>query len=210
MTRAYLNRIGTAVPDHDIHAFFAEFAQTLLAPRDRRLFARMAERAGIAHRFSPLRAGDVAAGEIDAAGFYRRGAFPGTAARMALYETEALALAARAVAALAAPADVRRVTHLVVGSCTGFTAPGLDLQLAQRLGLRPDVQRTLVGFMGCAAAVPALRLARQSVLADPDARVLVVNAELCTLHMQETSGLESVLSFLLFADGASAALVSAD
>ena len=67
MTRAYLNRIGTAVPDHDIHAFFAEFAQTLLAPRDRRLFARMTERAGIAHRFSPLRPGDVAAGEIDAA-----------------------------------------------------------------------------------------------------------------------------------------------
>ncbi len=210
MTRAYLNRIGTAVPDHDIHAFFAEFAQTLLAPRDRRLFARMTDRAGIAHRFSPLRPGDVAAGEIDAAGFYRRGAFPGTAARMAFYETEALALAARAVAALAAPAEVRRVTHLVVGSCTGFTAPGLDLQLAQRLGLRRDVQRTMVGFMGCAAAVPALRIARQAVLADPEARLLVVNAELCTLHMQETSNLESVLSFLLFADGASAALVSAD
>ncbi len=168
------------------------------------------ERAGIAHRFSPLRPGDLTAGEIDAAGFYRRGAFPGTAARMALYETEALGLAARAVAALAAPEEVRRVTHLIVVSCTGFTAPGLDLQLSQRLGLRRNVQRTLVGFMGCAAAVPALRIAREAVLADPDARVLVVNAELCTLHMQETADLESVLSFLLFADGASVALVSAD
>ncbi len=210
MATAYLNRIGTAVPEHDIHDFFVTFGHTLLAPREGRIFARMAERAGIAHRFSPLAPGDVAAGAVDAEGFYRRGSFPGTAARMARYEPEALALARRAVAGLdASTAALRRVTHLVVASCTGFTAPGLDLQLAQCLGLRRDVQRTLVGFMGCSAAIPALRIARQAVLADPDSVVLVVNAELCTLHMQETADLESVLAFLLFADGASAALVSA-
>ena len=68
----------------------------------------------------------------------------------------------------------------------------------------------MIGFMGCSAAVPALRAARDAVLADPAARVLVVNLELCSLHFQETSDIETVLSFLLFADGASAALVSAD
>ena len=82
--------------------------------------------------------------------------------------------------------------------------------LARRLGLRADLQRTLVGFMGCSAAVPALRIAQATVLADPAARVLVVNLELCTLHLQETDNVEVALSFLLFGDGCTAALVTAE
>ncbi len=208
MTTAYINRIGTAVPANDIHAPFIVFARTLLADdRARHAFDRMAERAGIRHRYSVVRPGDLAAGEVDADGFYRPGCFPDTAARMARYETDALALALRAVERLGDPGPI---THLVVASCTGFTAPGLDLQLADRLGLRADVERTLVGFMGCSAAVPALRIARDAVRANPAARVLVVNLELCTLHLQETRDLEAMLSFLLFADGCAAALVTAE
>ncbi len=211
MKPACLNRIGTAVPPHDIHVPFIAFARTLLGDdRTRLVFDRMAERAGIEHRWSLLRPGNLAAGEVDADGFYRRGEFPGTAARMALYERGALELALQAVADLGIEAERARITHLIVASCTGFSAPGLDLQLTARLGLRPDVARSMIGFMGCSAAVPALRAARDAVLADPAARVLVVNLELCSLHFQETSDIETVLSFLLFADGASAALVSAD
>jgi len=55
-----------------------------------------------------------------------------------------------------------------------------------------------------------LRAADAAVRADSDARVLVVNLELCSLHMQETSDLETVLSFLLFGDGCAATLVTAD
>ena len=211
MTVAYINQIGTAVPDHDIHVPFVAFARTLLTEaKTRAVFDRMVERSGIAHRYSFFAPGDLSAGEVDAGRFYQRGRFPGTAARMARYATEALALAMRAVDALALGDERARITHLVVASCTGFTAPGLDLQLAGGLGLRADVARTLIGFMGCAAAVPALRAARDAVRADPAARVLVVNLELSSLHMQETSELETVLSFLLFGDGASAALVTAD
>ena len=208
---AHINRIGTAVPAHDVHRPFVAFARTLLADdRTRAVFDRMAERSGISHRFSILQAGNLAAGEVDADGFYRRGAFPTTAARMALYEPQALALALQAVAALELGSDTAGITHLIVASCTGFTAPGLDLQLADRLGLRSDVARTMIGFMGCSAAVPALRAARHIVLAEPAARVLVVNLELCTLHLQETAEIETVLSFLLFGDGAAAALVTAE
>jgi predicted naringenin-chalcone synthase len=212
MTTAHINRIGTAVPDHDIHEPFVGFARTLLPDgRTRGMFDRMAQRSGIAHRYSPMRPGRLEAGEVDAGGFYQRGRFPGTAARMARYEPWALQLASRAIDRLELSSHERAaVTHLVVASCTGFTAPGLDLQLAQALGLRPDVERTIIGFMGCSAAVPALRQARQAVRSDPAARVLVVNLELCTLHMQETAELETVLSFLLFADGCAAALVTAD
>ena len=206
---AHINRIATAVPPHDVHDTFVALARTLLPDeRARTVFERMAERSGIAHRFAVLQAGRVDQGEVDTAGFYRRGAFPSTAARMRLYEEAAPALACEAAARLAL--DPREVTHLVVASCTGFSAPGLDLQIARRLGLRPDVERTLVGFMGCAAAVPALRAARHIVRSEPDARVLVVCCELSSLHLQESAALEEVLSFLLFADGAAAALVTAD
>lgn len=206
---AHINRIATAVPPHDVHEAFVALARTLLPDeRARTVFERMAERSGIAHRFAVLQAGRVDQGEVDTAGFYRRGAFPSTAARMRLYEEAAPALACDAVARL--HLDPREVTHLVVASCTGFSAPGLDLQIARRLGLRADVERTLVGFMGCAAAVPALRAARHIVRSEPCARVLVVCCELSSLHLQESAALEEVLSFLLFADGAAAALVTAE
>ena len=208
---AHINRIATTVPDHDIHAPFVAFARTLLSDeRTRGLFDRMAERSGIAHRYSFLEAGDIAAGAIDATEVYRHGDFPSTGTRMLHYGPQALALALRAVERLDIGAERHRISHLVVASCTGFIAPGLDVLLAERLGLRPDVERTIVGFMGCAAAVPALRLAHHVVRSDPAARVLVITVELCTLHLQETANLETILSFLLFGDGAAAALVTAD
>ncbi len=211
MTTAHINRIGTAVPDHDVHNDFVKFARTMLPDaKTQTVFDRMAERAGIAHRYSYLRAGRLDAGEVDADGFYRRGRFPSTADRMALYKPQALRLARQAAAALDLGDDAGALTHLIVASCTGFTAPGLDLQLVGALGLRPDIERTMIGFMGCSAAVPALRAAHHIVRSDPDARVLVVNLELSTLHFQETSELEKVLSFLLFGDGAAAALVTAE
>ncbi|TDT41737.1 putative naringenin-chalcone synthase [Halospina denitrificans] len=214
MTTAHINGIGTAVPEHDIHQPINAVLRTMLPDqRARRVFDRMAEHSGIGHRYSFMRAdGRVDEQEVDAGGFYPRGNFPSTSARMALYETEAPRLAKSAVAALERELPtgmLDEITHLVVASCTGFTAPGLDLQLVTGLGLRPDVQRTMIGFMGCSAAVPALRVAYQAVQTDPVARVLVVNLELCSLHLQETSDLNALLPLTLFADGASAALVTA-
>jgi predicted naringenin-chalcone synthase len=64
--------------------------------------------------------------------------------------------------------------------------------------------------MGCYAAINALKLARHIVRSEPRARVLILNLELCTLHLKETADIEQVLSFLLFGDGCAAAIVSAD
>ncbi len=127
---------------------------------------------------------------------------------MEVYAREAVGLAHKAVLAL--DADLPGISHLIVVSCTGFVAPGLDLQLAALLGLRADVARMVIGFMGCAAAVPALRAADAIVRADPAARVLVVNVELCSLHLQDCNAVETALSMLLFGDGATAALVTAE
>jgi predicted naringenin-chalcone synthase len=211
MTLAHINRIGTAHPPHDVHDAFLRFmGKALPEGKARTVFERMAQRSGIEHRYSVLHRDGLVEQDSPQAGFYRRNAYPGTASRMRLYAEHAPVLAEQAVAALDLRDRAQDITHLIVASCTGFVAPGLDQLLARRLGLRPDLQRTVVGFMGCSAAVPALRIAQATVLADPAARVLVVNLELCTLHLQETDNVEIALSFLLFGDGCTAALVTAE
>jgi predicted naringenin-chalcone synthase len=161
------------------------------------LFDRMASLADIEHRYAIFEPGPKPRDKVlDATGFYRRGAFPSTAQRMGLYEPHALNLAMQAVRAL----EPDGVTHLIVASCTGFSAPGLDFQIMRAAGLSDSVQRTIVGFMGCFAAVNALKLADQIVRADPSSRVLVVNLELSSLHLQEDfQDVPKMLSFLLFA-----------
>jgi predicted naringenin-chalcone synthase len=209
MTVAHVNRIGTAVPDHDVHQTFIGYVHHSLPDRrSQRLFRRMAERAAIEHRYSCLRPGTRLEEAADGSGFYRRGRFPGTGARMERFGPCALDLMRRAVAALDLGPGAEGITHLVLASCTGFTAPGLDQQLMAALDLDPSIERTVVGFMGCAAAVNALKVAHHIVRSEPDARVLVVNVELCTLHMQDTADLEKVLIALLFGDGCTAALVT--
>ena len=211
MTQAWLNRIGTAVPPYDIHAEFVDFGRaTVVDWHKRALFDRLAKLSDIEHRYAIFEPGPKPRDKVlDAAGFYRRGAFPTTAARMALYEPHALDLAMQAVGRL--DVDPASITHLIVASCTGFTAPGLDFQIMRAAGLADDTKRTIVGFMGCFAAVNALKLADQIVRADPGSRVLVVNLELCSLHLQEDfQDVAKMLSFLLFADGAAAALVTAE
>lgn len=209
MRQAYLNAIGTAVPDQDVHAAFIDWATARIDdPRERRLFGRMVQRAGIEHRWSVLPEAPGGGSPVCPGGFYDGATLPGTAARMRIYGAAAPALALDAVRAL--DADPAEITHLVVASCTGFVAPGVDQILARALGLRPGVERLLIGFMGCYAAVSALRSARHIVRSDPGARVLVVTVELSSLHLQESDGVEALLAMLQFGDGAAAGLVSAE
>jgi predicted naringenin-chalcone synthase len=128
---------------------------------------------------------------------------------MKTYQREAPVLALQAVEALRRRDDrLDRVTHLIVTSCTGFYAPGLDIDIVRDAGLAPSVQRTLIGFMGCHAGLIGLRNAKQVVEADPEAVVLMVNLELCSLHLQQTERMDRLVSFLLFADGAAASLIT--
>lgn len=205
---AYINRIATAVPPYDVHRKFIDYVTTRIGDsRKLALFRRMASRAQIAHRYSflePIETPD----RIDRQGLYDATGHAGTAARMALYEKHAPELALAAVKGLDLGAG-ERPTHIIVTSCTGFMAPGLDLYLLHALGLPGSTERTLVGFMGCYAAINGLKLAHHIVRSDPAAQVLMVNVELCTLHLQPTDDVEALLSFLIFADGAAASLITA-
>ncbi len=188
---AYLNAIGTAVPDHDIHQAFIAWAQGRIEDeRAAKLFARMAGRSGIEHRWSVLRRTDDGGSPVSAEGFYAKPQWPGTAKRMQLYAKEAPKLGIAAIKALAAQVPITGITHFVVASCTGFVAPGVDQIIARQIGLHPSVERLLIGFMGCYAAVAALRTARHIVRSEPEARVLVLCVELSTLHLQAESEVE--------------------
>jgi alpha-pyrone synthase len=207
---AYLNDISIAVPDYDIHRKFINFAPHLLKDdRSRALFKRMAERCQIDHRYSCINIHQEE-GRLDLNGFYRTNQFPDTEQRMKLYQQHAFSLARKALDRLQLDTIKDEVTHLIVTTCTGFYAPGIDLEIIDHYKLRPSVERTIVGFMGCYAAMNALKLARHIVRSDHGAKVVILNLELCTLHMQESDSLEQMLSFLIFADGCSASLVSAE
>ncbi|MGA9585673.1 MAG: type III polyketide synthase [Terracidiphilus sp.] len=213
MTTAYINRIATSVPPHDVHRSFIAFAEGMLPEgTTRSLFRRMVRMSAIEHRYSFLQPISNENGIWrDAEDLYATGDFPGTARRMQTFEKFAPKLAVCALNKLGMSTEERdRVTHVIVTSCTGLYAPGLDYDIVNHLGLNPSVERTMIGFMGCYAAINALKSAHHIVRSEPGSVVLILNLELCTLHLQETQELEQMLSFLLFADGCAACLVSAN
>lgn len=136
--------------------------------------------------------------------------FPTTAQRGAIYEKEAIGLCLKAVDQLKEKLPdlkLQDITHLITVSCTGMYAPGLDIDLIEKLGLNKSIERTCINFMGCYGAFNALKVADYICGANQDARVLIVLVELCTLHFQKESTLENWVANSLFADGASAVLI---
>lgn len=208
---AHIHAIGTAVPAHDIHGAYVDWAESRLSDRrERALFRRMATRAGIEHRWSVLPPTRNGGSPVERGGFYHGNRLPPTSARMAYYAKAAPDLAIDAIAALSARVSIDGITHLVLASCTGFVAPGVDQLIIERLGLSLAIERTVVGFMGCYAAVAALRVAHHIARSEAEARVLVVTVELSTLHLTTKLDLESLLAELQFGDGAAVALVCAE
>lgn len=211
---SYLGAIGTATPAHrlaqPVIADFMAGALELDADGTRKLRA-LYRVSGIEHRYSVLADYGRVNGDYD---FFPNSPglepFPPVSQRMAAYRREALPLALAAVrdSLRQAPGiEAGSLTHLLTVSCTGMYAPGLDIELVAALALPLHVRRTCVNFMGCYAAVNALRLADSIVRADPAARVLVVSVELCTLHFQKSHEEDHLVSNALFGDGAAACLV---
>ena len=100
-----------------------------------------------------------------------------------------------------------QITHLITVSCTGMSAPGLDLQIMEALKLPKNMVRTSVNFMGCYAAIHALKIADAFCNNDTKANVIVVCTEFCTLHFQSQPTVDNLTASLLFADGCAAVLI---
>ena len=134
--------------------------------------------------------------------------FPSLEERMKRFNRFAPELSVTAIRNCLGERDVKSITHLITVTCTGLSAPGLDLQLMELLQLSPDLFRTSVNFMGCYAAIHALKLADAFCRSDPDAVVMIVCTELCTLHFQQAPTTDNITSSLLFGDGSAAVLVT--
>ncbi len=135
--------------------------------------------------------------------------FPSLELRMNWFQKYAASLSVDAIRnCLREKEELSRITHLITVSCTGMSAPGLDLQVMEMMELPRQLQRTSINFMGCYAAVHALKLADSICTASPDARVLIVCTELCTLHFQKMPTPDNLAASLLFGDGAAAVVVA--
>lgn len=94
-------------------------------------------------------------------------------------------------------------------SCTGFMIPALDAYLMNRFPFKNNVRRLPVTELGCAAGVSSLIMAGDYIRAYPDANVLILTLELCTLSMQPTDrSADHIISTAIFGDGAAAAIVT--
>lgn len=135
-----------------------------------------------------------------------------TAERMRLFAELAPPIAVAAACEALAKSDIPpdAITDVVIATCTGLAAPGLASDLAERLPLSCDVRPLQLGFMGCFGGIAALRTARALACADPSAVVLVVAIELCSLHFRRGTAPDALVSFAIFGDGASAAIVLGD
>lgn len=200
--------VGTAVPEYRIEQLqvldFMRDCYTTEQRTNRRL-AYIYRRSQIETRYTCCPE-FAARGRTTAQHFGQRS----TAERMALYEEVAgeLAVAAAEQALQAAPYGAAEITHLLFVTCTGFVAPGPELTVIEKLGLRHDIRRLQIGFMGCQAALQGLQTADAICRADADARVLLVCVELCTLHFSSDPSEENLVVNSLFGDGAAAMVLA--
>ncbi|MEM7312008.1 MAG: type III polyketide synthase [Planctomycetota bacterium] len=205
--------IGTASPEFKIQqSDAAELAQSFTGndgPRSLQVLQKLYERTGVHTRHSVLlkSSSNGAPANQD---FYPVGSpgelGPSTADRMLAYQSYAGKLACQAATEALhlakVPAD--QISHLITVSCSGFAAPGVDIELITELGLSADVARTHVGFMGCHGSLNGLRMARAIAESDPSANVLLCAVELCSLHYQYGSERDQMVANALFSDGAAA------
>jgi len=207
--------LGTAVPEHKhLQTEILQFMQQAYAldAEENRKLRFLYNKSGIASRYSVIPDYSRPMPEWE---FYPQhqtlDPFPSLELRMHWYQRHAGPLSETGIRNCAQGfIDPREITHLITVSCTGMSAPGLDLELMERLGLRPNLYRTSLNFMGCYAAIHALKLADAICKTDDGARVMLVCTELCTLHFQREPTPDHIASTLLFGDGSAAALVTPD
>lgn len=206
---AFLSHISVARPDYQTdQASLADFMLdklTLTAEEAQRL--KVIYRAsGIKSRFSVLPDFQSEYSEF----FTKDLPFPSVRSRMELYKKHALPLAKTAISGLFEFVPPEKITHLIVVSCTGLYAPGLDIELIRDCHMSPQVERTSIQYMGCYAAFNGLKTAKHIVHSVSGSKVALVCVELCSIHLQKDASEDSLLSNALFGDGAAAALISSE
>jgi prepilin-type processing-associated H-X9-DG protein len=210
---SFITAIGTANPENKFsQSTIADFMVRAMQmdDHDARKLRAIFRMTGIETRHSVI--SDY--GKTDGFDFFSNShdfePFPSTGTRLLLYRQYALSLSIQAInncLSNVEAIDRKSFTHLIVVSCTGMYAPGLDIELVKALGLPTHIQRLCINFMGCYAAFNGLKQADIICQSDPKAKVLVVCTELCSIHFQKENTDDNLLANALFADGSAALLV---
>lgn len=210
---SYIIAIETAVPKHqhkqeDFTSFFANATDSLAIKRKINIISK---KTGISTRYSVLKDYSLPPTKFE---FYKKDKSllpePSISKRMEVYQKEAILLSINAINKIANFSSLKNsITHLITVTCTGLFAPGLDIELISNLNLPPNINRSSINFMGCNAAILALKNADTICKSTPEAKVLIVCTELCTLHFQKKYNDDYLLSNMLFGDGCAAVLISA-
>ena len=207
--------IGTAVPAYcHQQADILQFMQTVYSTTetDKRKLRFIYQQSGIKQRYSVI--ADYSK-PIEDWKFYPQTEnlepFPTLEQRMMIFNKQGPSLSVDSIRdCLNHVHDPKKITHLITVSCTGMSAPGLDLQIVELMDLQNNIFRTSVNFMGCYAAIHGLKIADAICKADEHAKVLIVCTELCTLHFQREATVDNITSSLLFGDGSAAILMAGD
>jgi len=211
---SYIAAIETCVPEYaHTQKQFADFYSNSTDDLDlKRKIKIIADKTGIEKRYSVLK--DYSLTPIDFE-FYSKNTSllpePGLDVRMQIFKQEAIKLSVQAVLKIDRFDKLKNsITHIITVTCTGLFAPGLDIQLVQELQLSPSINRSSINFMGCNAAVLALKQADVICKANGNAKVLIVCTEICSIHFQKNYSDDYIISNQLFGDGCAAVLVTAD
>lgn len=221
---SYIIAIETALPKYchqqkDITHFFIGATEDTIVKRKLKY---VSEKSGITTRYSAINDFSLTEQEntsltqIDKLSVQSsntilnlKNTIPSLEKRMAVYQSEALPLTLQAIGKIKNIEKIKSsITHVITVTCTGLFAPGLDIQIIQAMQLKPSIERYSINFMGCNAAILALKQANDICNSTAKATVLIVCVELCTIHFQHNNADDNILSNTLFGDGAAATLVS--
>ena len=208
---SYIIAIETAIPKYchqqkDIARFFIDGTEDETIKRKLKY---VSDKSGIEARYSVIN--DFSSTENNNTLFANKTTIPSLEKRMAVYQSEALLLALQAINKIQNISNLKSsITHIITVTCTGLFAPGLDIEIMLAMQLSSSVARHSINFMGCNAAILALKQAKAICDSTANATVLIVCVELCTIHFQHNNADDNILANILFGDGAAATLVSSN
>src|ERR1700722_17612543 len=103
------------------------------------------------------------------------------------------------------------ITDLIFISTTGLSTPSLDALIINNMKLNQHINRIPIFGLGCAGGVGGFSKASILAKANPDAVVLLVAVELCSLTLLRNDYTKSnFIGSSLFADGVAACIITGD
>ncbi len=107
--------------------------------------------------------------------------------------------------------DKSKLTDIISFTSTGLTTPSLDALIIDKMHINPNINRTPLWGLGCAAGVSALAKAKTIADANPDAVILLIGVELCSLtFIRNDLSKSNFIATSLFSDGVAAVLVTGE